>query len=171
MRAALISSLLLTCIAGCGSRIGDSCTTNVDCSPFGDRFCDTSAMNGYCTQEGCDNEALACPSEAVCIRFFTSLADEQCTYDGRLDQADCPHVDDYCVCDQTVDGVCMGSVGHCAPASTERRWCQRSCSSNGDCRSGYECRATGTFGAEPLPTFDQPNGTPAKFCAPSAMAF
>jgi len=42
----------------------------------------------------------------------------------------------------------------------------RKCSHDNDCRDGYECRSTGTFGAEAIPTFDSPPaGNPAQFCA------
>jgi hypothetical protein len=160
-------------LAGCGAKIGDSCRTNIDCSPLGDRFCDTAPLNGYCTQEDCG--ATSCPSEAVCIRFFTPLADEKCDTSQEtvpFSRAGCPDPDDRCVCDQTnEDNSCAMNIGHCAPSLTERHWCMRSCSTNSDCRDGYECRRTGTFGAEPLPTFESPVGTPAKFCAPKPTPF
>jgi hypothetical protein len=175
--------LALLAVAGCGPSIGDACMSNIDCSQLGDRFCDTAPIHGYCTQEDCGppNSPSACPSEAVCIRFFV-VTDEQCHTAKEsvpLTQADCMSSDDRCVCDVSDDkGNCLFTNGdpsqfngHCAPSSTEAHWCERSCSSNGDCRNGYECRRTGTFGAEPLPTSDNPNGTPAKFCAPEPTAF
>jgi len=167
-RAPLVAIMLF---AGCGKQIGDPCKTNVDCSPTGDRFCDTSTLGGYCTQENCG--VSTCPGDSVCIRFFTPVADERC----HVSASDCSHVDDRCVCDHTNDqGQCDsvdadGYTGHCAPSATERRWCQRRCSSNGDCRDGYECRRTGTFGAEPIPTFDMTTGEPATFCAPKGTSF
>ena len=47
--------------------------------------CDTSSPDGqgYCTIEGCDWNT--CPSEAVCIRFFTPVLDEACTIPPLLD--------------------------------------------------------------------------------------
>ncbi len=174
MRESIIVSLASLLVAGCGAQIGNSCQTNLDCSPLGDRFCDTAPEGGYCTIEDCDTTAVPCPSEAVCIRFFTPIADEPCTPDPNFPftQADCQSVDEICVCDVTNDqGVCVDNAGHCAPRSTERRWCERTCSSNGDCRSGYACRSTGTFGAEPLPTFSNGYGVPARFCAPEPMSF
>jgi len=175
-RAPLVALLL---VAGCGAKIGDSCTTNIDCSPLGDRFCDLASLSGYCTQADCTT--TSCPSEAVCIRFFTPIVDEACDTSKEpipFSRADCPDVDDRCVCDTTVvdksapGGVtCVNSAGHCAPSSTERHWCMRSCSSDSDCREGYECRQTGTFGAEPLPAFNNGFGTPAKFCAPKPLPF
>lgn len=170
-RAPLVALLLF---AGCGHNIGDSCTTNVDCSPTGDRFCDTSAVNGYCTEENCG--VSSCPSEAVCIRFFSPIDTEPCHFDTASSRSDCVHVDDRCVCDRTDgNGECStftaaGTNGHCAPSATERRWCERKCSSDGDCRAGYECRSTGTFGADPVPTFDLGAGQPTKFCAPTGRS-
>jgi hypothetical protein len=181
-----IPLLAVLLVAGCGAEIGDACKSNIDCSPLGDRFCDTAPPNGYCTKEDCG--PTSCPSEAVCIRFFTPLEDESCTFNSAIpfSRSDCPNVDDRCVCDTSngsactcpppgvidpASGNCTVSNGHCAPSSTERHWCQRSCSNNGDCRDGYACRSTGTFGAEPLPAFNNGLGTPAKFCAPEPMSF
>ena len=39
-RFPLVALLL---VAGCGAKIGDSCRTNIDCSPLGDRFCDLAS--------------------------------------------------------------------------------------------------------------------------------
>ncbi|HVV53620.1 MAG TPA: hypothetical protein VHO06_28450 [Polyangia bacterium] len=47
--------------------------------------------------------------------------------------------------DCTADEICL-DVGLCAPRSTEVRYCAKTCSSNGDCRSGYDCRPTGLEG-------------------------
>jgi hypothetical protein len=173
MRASILS-LLVVASAGCGASIGDGCLSNLDCSPLGDRFCDTAPQGGYCTIEDCDFNQIPCPSEAVCIRFFTPIADEPCTFDASFPftQSDCPQPDDRCVCDVTNDqGVCVNNAAHCAPSSTERHWCERTCSHDGDCRTGYECRSTGTYGAEPLPTFSNGLGQPTKFCAPKPTSF
>jgi hypothetical protein len=181
MRPLAVAAVLALAFSGsgCGHQIGDSCSTNVDCQPDGTRFCDTSAPGGYCTIDGCDNGT--CPDEATCIRFLTPIANEPCTVPPSFDshgkpspepisQLDCPHVDEFCVCDKTVNKECQGSSpnGHCAPQSTERRWCQLKCGSNSDCRTGYECRASGTFGAEPVPTLTNQAGTPTKICTPAA---
>jgi len=157
--------------AGCGHSIGDSCSNNVDCDPTGLRFCDTAPLGGYCTIDGCD--VGTCPSEAVCIRFFTPIANEPCSSVKSFPANGC-RVDERCVCNSSTNGVCdqsladaMGNDGHCAPESSERRWCQKGCSSDGDCRPGYVCRSTGTLGAEPVPSIDMGMGMPAKFCAPT----
>jgi hypothetical protein len=64
--------------------------------------------------------------------------------------------------DCTADEICL-DVGLCAPRSTEVRYCAKTCSSNGDCRSGYVCRPTGTEGSVLLSS--TPCGQTA-FCAP-----
>jgi hypothetical protein len=155
--------LVAVCCAACGHQVGDACSTNVDCSPQGDRFCDTSAPAGYCTIDGCDWNT--CPSEAVCVRFFTPVLDEPCVYNPNNPFGVCPHPDDRCVCDVANGLLCQNNMGHCAPESTERRWCQKQCSSPSDCRAGYECRASGSRGAESVPNFDM-SIQPVKFCAP-----
>ena len=165
---ALVAALL---VAGCGHSIGDSCTTNVDCSPLGDRFCDIATPGGYCTIEDCG--PTTCPSGAACIRFFTAIANEPCTVSSvSIDvKANCKHPDEICVCDNSVTDksnnvVCTNNVGHCAPASTEKHWCEKLCNGDGDCRQGYQCRQVGTLGATELPSFDLGGTTPPKFCAP-----
>lgn len=65
-RLALPLGLLLASL-GCQKVIGDSCTISSDCSFQGDRFCDTSQPEGYCTIVQCDPDT--CPDEAVCVAF------------------------------------------------------------------------------------------------------
>ncbi len=159
--------------------MGDSCATNADCSPLGDRFCDVSAPGGYCTVEGCDIRLVngtttdTCPSEAVCVRFFSPLANKTCdpTHPSGCSPSE------RCLCDEADCRPSDGGLfsGHCAPESSERRSCEKRCERNTDCRSGYSCRETGSHGAEPVPTSSMkvttdagvvnlPVGTPAKFC-------
>lgn len=52
---------------GCKPEIGDSCKLSTDCSIQGDRLCDTSQPDGYCTVFNCDPNS--CPDEAVCVEF------------------------------------------------------------------------------------------------------
>src|SRR5689334_20827785 len=66
MKAVLLISL--AALVGCGHEIGDSCIVSSDCSPVGDRQCDISQREGYCTIQGCDYNT--CPQEAACVRFF-----------------------------------------------------------------------------------------------------
>src|SRR5687768_17386078 len=58
---------LLAAATGCAPEIGDDCTTSIDCSQLGDRLCDTSQPDGYCTIFNCEPDQ--CPEEAVCIAF------------------------------------------------------------------------------------------------------
>ncbi len=60
---ALVGSAAL----GCKPEVGDSCKVSTDCSITGDRLCDTSMPDGYCTIFNC--EAGSCPSESVCVEF------------------------------------------------------------------------------------------------------
>lgn len=58
-------------LVGCAPEIGDDCTTSLDCSQLGDRLCDTSQPEGYCTIFNCEPDA--CPDEAVCMGFGLEL--------------------------------------------------------------------------------------------------
>jgi hypothetical protein len=125
MRYLVLVGLLL---AGCGKEIGDACIVSSDCDPNGQRQCDMSQKEGYCTIMGCDYDT--CPSEGECIRFFT----------GQFDNKPCdPTTEDISEDACSLDELC-NLEGHCVPRSSEVRYCMRKCSSNGDCRDGYECR-------------------------------
>jgi hypothetical protein len=86
MRGAIIAgAMALACAAGCQPLIGDNCTTNIDCSEDGDRYCDRSQPNGYCTIVDC--EPHSCPVEGVCVQFFEDVharnyCMRQCEGDG-----------------------------------------------------------------------------------------
>ncbi len=62
----------LAALAGCKPQIGDDCSVSTDCSNVGDRLCDSTQPGGYCTIFNC--EPGACPDEAVCIAFKSSLS-------------------------------------------------------------------------------------------------
>ena len=144
--------------AGCGAEIGDSCSTNVDCSPLGDRICDTAQRDGYCTVEGCDNDT--CAEEAVCIRFFpTSFLSVACD-PGTEDLVGGTGSTNDCLPDE----LCL-SGGYCALRTQERRFCMKGCGSDDDCRDDYECRSTGTRGAEAVPDANNPGIRQLRFCA------
>lgn len=119
-------------LTGCGHEIGDSCTFSTDCSPNGDRLCDSASPQGYCTVFGCDYST--CPDEAVCVQFFTgNFANIPCDYDPA--QAADPGHPRVC----SLDELCALD-GHCVPRSSEIRYCMRTCGSSADCRENYECR-------------------------------
>jgi hypothetical protein len=66
-------------LAGCTPSIGSSCELSTDCSSQGDRVCDTSEPQGYCTVQNCKpNE---CPDEAACVDFNASVPG--CMYSDR----------------------------------------------------------------------------------------
>lgn len=151
MRSLLLVSALV--ITGCGKEIGDSCIISSDCDPNGQRYCDSSSKEGYCTIQGCDYDT--CPEEAACIRFFT----------GNFENRPCADVSEC-----TLDELCS-LEGHCVPRSSEVRWCMRKCDGNSDCRDGYECRNLDLMiehGGEPVLAPGMPIDSKApKFCAPA----
>jgi hypothetical protein len=61
--AAFVASIAI----GCKPQIGDSCKLSTDCSVSGDRLCDTSMPDGYCTIFNCNSDS--CPGDATCVQF------------------------------------------------------------------------------------------------------
>lgn len=147
--------VLALMISGCSKQIGDACVVSSDCSPSGDRQCDISQKEGYCTIMGCDYNT--CPSEAACIRFFT----------GQFENKSCETSPDQC----SLDELCDLNL-HCVPRSSEVRYCMKTCSSDGDCRDGYECRDLSKMkahGGEPvLSPGSVIDESAPKFCAIAA---
>jgi len=129
-------------LGACGKEIGDACSFSTDCDPNGGRTCIDSTLaggDGYCTIQGCDFST--CPGESACIQFFTgNFSNKPCDPtvppDPNFDPttADCT-AGNCC----SLDELCSLSA-HCVPRSSEVRYCMRTCSSDGDCRDGYECR-------------------------------
>jgi len=116
-----------------------------------------------------------CASFGLCVRTCDPAADPTTCPKGQLcsslgycaqcdpRQEDIPPdggapISNHCLADE----VCL-DTGLCAKMSFEQRQCAKSCSSNGDCRSGYDCRKTGTLGSMVLAT--NPNAMTA-VCAP-----
>jgi hypothetical protein len=91
----------------CQPDIGDSCALHSDCSQTGDRICDPTFPGGYCTIFNC--EPGTCPSEAVCVAFYTTPSERQ-------------------ECADPTD------------RRLERTFCMKTCTGNGDCRGGYDCK-------------------------------
>jgi hypothetical protein len=160
MRPACLSvaiAALLAAGAGCGKQIGDPCVVSSDCSLNGDRVCDSSSKEGYCTVVGCDYNT--CPVEATCVRFFSG---------GYTNKP----------CDQTTEGTTTHAClidelcsldGQCVPRAAESRYCMRTCQVDTDCRDGYECRTLElmkSHGGEPvLAPGLVVDATAPKFCA------
>jgi hypothetical protein len=177
-KTAVLFVLFALLAPGCGKEIGDACATNVDCDQTGARDCDLSQPGGYCTVIGCDEKS--CPSEAVCIRVFPyTSARPACQQD-----VDCAGALPWCLagglcgCKQdsecSSDGLCLPD-GLCVARSAERRYCERSCGSNGDCRGGYVCREAGIEGNTPVSSIygsialvaNANKSTVVRFCAPA----
>jgi hypothetical protein len=165
MRPAVCLALALACSAlplalgGCGSEIGDACGVSLDCDPngTGDRICDLSSTGGYCTVIGCDHDS--CPEGSVCIRFYVaSFANSPCD----------PATEDLSTDACGTDEVCAFK-GQCVPATSEVRYCMKTCESGGDCRGGYECRDESLMrehGGEPVPPpGERLGGDLQPFCA------
>lgn len=62
---------------GCAPSIGDKCQSSTDCSQLGERLCDTTQPNGYCTIFNCEPDT--CP-DSVCVGFYTN---DQCVDYGQ----------------------------------------------------------------------------------------
>jgi hypothetical protein len=144
-------------LGACGDKIGDACQVSSECSSQGDRLCDTTSPDGYCTVVGCDFDT--CPEEAVCVRFFgVANSDRPCD----------PQTEDSSTDDCTPDEVCSLS-DTCVPRTAEVRFCMLKCGGDGDCRDKYECRDIERMrihGGEPVPEPGQAVGTdPQAFCA------
>lgn len=105
---ALLAALLLT-HTGCRPEIGDECISSADCSAQGDRLCDTSQPDGYCTIFGCEPDD--CPDGSVCIGFGLEL-DPACESVSSTD----PRWPRF-----------------------ERTFCMAACEETSDCRDGYVC--------------------------------
>jgi hypothetical protein len=139
MRSAVF--LLALFALGCGKEIGDKCIISTDCSPNGDRQCDQSSKEGYCTIQGCD--VGTCPEEAVCVRFFTGgFANRPCDPATEDRGTDACALDELC----SLNGLCVAR-------SSEIRFCMKKCESIDDCRDGYECRDLSlmiSHGGEPV---------------------
>ena len=161
MRSSFVLAVLVAALGygalGCGNEIGDKCVTSADCSPDGDRTCDSTSKGGYCTIRGCDYNT--CPEESACIRFFT----------GNFTNRSCdPATEDVATDDCSLDELCS-IVGKCVPRNSEVRFCMKTCDSSDDCRDGYECRDRTLMrehGGEPVLSPGTPSdGSRLKFCA------
>lgn len=76
----LLGLVLALSVSACSSSIGSSCTGSTDCSTQGNRFCDTSQPEGYCTVFGCADNT--CPDHAVCVTVNAALPG--CEYNDYL---------------------------------------------------------------------------------------
>jgi hypothetical protein len=79
MRSRPLLLIALLVLAGCTPSIGDKCVLSTDCSIRGDRLCDTSQPDGYCTIFNCRGNL--CPDEAACVLFNAAV--QGCGYSDR----------------------------------------------------------------------------------------
>src|SRR5688572_14103829 len=64
----LLGALMLAlAAAGCLPKIGDPCSSSLDCSQRGERLCDNTQPQGYCTIYNCEPDE--CPDNAACVAF------------------------------------------------------------------------------------------------------
>ena len=97
----------------CSKKIGDKCSTSTDCSANGDRLCDTTQPDGYCTIFNCEPDT--CPSgESACVAFTENS------------------------CLAATGGNTLPSLNR-----FERTFCMATCGDDGDCRGGYVCQDMG----------------------------
>ena len=153
-------------IEGC---VGGSCPKEAVCVAF----FPTAFLTAPCSPETedlicspCDPASGDSECNAFCDPESTDRSCDPC--DPGTSDPDCnAFCDPGAATDDCLpDEVCVGS-GLCAPRRVERRYCMRKCSNSGDCRERYECKRTGTEGAETAPPEGEPfPRTERKFCAP-----
>jgi hypothetical protein len=120
---------------------------------------DMCASFGFCVTK-CDPTVTptTCPSGQLCSSMGYCAQCDPALED--IPQATGP-TQNNCLADE----ICL-DTGLCAKQSFEQRLCAKSCSSNGDCRAGYDCRKTGTLGSMVLAT--NPDAK-TSFCAPHVV--
>lgn len=154
---------------GCRAKIGDACRRSTDCSLQGERICDLSNRingQGECIIEGCGRDS--CPAEGACVKvygsdFLSVSCDPEREDRATVDEtnATLPPRND-CAPHETclLEGLCADEV-------SARTSCRAKCSSNRDCRGGYECKLTGTRGVYHTPDpLDPTNVGQIRICHP-----
>ena len=94
----------------CAPQVGKSCSLSTDCSPLGDRLCDSSQPGGYCTVFACQPDT--CPN-SICVAFDLTTVDPACGRSlwSRFEQS-------YCLAPCNSDGDCRSEY-ECVDLSTE----------------------------------------------------
>lgn len=194
MRLSIPLGLALIALPACQAQIGDACERSTDCSFQGERVCDLSHRvdgsgvvslggEGECTIDGCGRGS--CPEEAACIKVYGSdFLSVACDPDREDIATFCEDGPERCEargCQPSTDSstftcpplnecgsneVCLRE-GLCADEITARTSCRRKCSSDRDCRAGYECLLTGSHGVYRAPDLDDPqNPSDVRICVP-----
>lgn len=101
LRPLAIVTLAAAAVAGCRPEIGDRCVLSTDCSTRGDRLCDTSQPDGYCTVFNCRKNS--CPADSHCVLFNAAVPG--CGYDDRSGGYGSRAARSFCVarCDSNAD--------------------------------------------------------------------
>lgn len=110
---AFLAVVLLGAMAGCTPSIGDKCVLSTDCSTRGDRLCDTSQPEGYCTQFNCPKNG--CPNDAACVLFNAGVPG--CGYDDRSGGYGSRSARSFCVAKCESNSDCRAGYTCAPPAS------------------------------------------------------
>ncbi len=109
IRLAAALSLAASAV-GCLPKIGDHCTTSLDCSQTGQKICDSTQPAGYCTVFNCEPDN--CPDSAACVAFNNNV-DPAC---ASHDDGQWPRFErTFCVRPCNSDGDCREGYA-CVPA-------------------------------------------------------
>jgi hypothetical protein len=106
----------LGALGACTPSIGDKCVLSTDCSTQGDRLCDTSQPDGYCTEFNC--AADSCPDHAVCVLFNSNVPG--CGFDDRNGAFGSRVARSFCVAQCGNDSDCRG--GYVCRSPHEPAW-------------------------------------------------
>jgi hypothetical protein len=97
-----LAAFALVALSACTPEIGDKCVLSTDCSTRGDRLCDTSQPDGYCTQFNCSKNS--CPDNAACVLFNAAIPG--CGFDDRAGGYGSRVARAFCVSSCGTDGDC-----------------------------------------------------------------
>jgi len=102
-------------LMGCLPKVGDHCTTSLDCSQTGQRICDVSQPGGYCTVFNCEPDT--CPDSSACVAFNNNL-DPAC---AGHDDGEWPRFErTFCVKPCSADSDCRTDQGYVCVTPEER---------------------------------------------------
>lgn len=89
-------------LSACKPEIGDKCMLSTDCSTRGDRLCDTSQPEGYCTLFNCRGNG--CPDKGACALFGGAIPG--CGYSDRTGPGGARTARSFCVAGCTSNADC-----------------------------------------------------------------
>jgi hypothetical protein len=112
----VLAALAAMMLAGCTPSIGDKCALSTDCSLRGDRICDTSQPNGYCTVFNCPPNL--CPDKGACVMFQAAVPG--CAYDDYQSPSRTSRA--FCMAHCQGDSDCRQSDGYICAKPTAAPW-------------------------------------------------